>query len=69
MLFVLVISAFIFALILLIAIIKGWFLFPAIWLSCICLSVFIGWFAVAFIKPRYPEWWERNIATENLPDA
>lgn len=39
-----------------------------VWLSLDGLIIATGWFAVATIKPRWPEWWRRVVADE-LPVA
>ena len=62
MLVVLLTSALISALLIIISIMKGWFIFPIIWIGSVMMLVGLGWLAVMLIKPRYPEWWEQNIA-------
>ena len=62
MLVVFLISLLISLILLVVSIIKGWVFLPIIWIGCSVTIIFLGWFAVAILKPRFPEWWERNIA-------
>lgn len=34
----------------------------AIWLAIDALIILIFYIGFNFVKPRWPEWWERNIA-------
>jgi hypothetical protein len=68
MLLILIIGALVIGFVIVISIINGSFLIPVLWLGCICSSLIIGWVAIVFIKPRYPEWWERNIAGDQVID-
>jgi hypothetical protein len=61
----LLISAILFALVLFIIVAKGWLSLLGLWLGCICMLVFLGWLAVLLIKPRYPDWWERHIVSQD----
>jgi hypothetical protein len=62
MLLILLITVVISILLIGVAFIKGWLFLPIIWIGCSLILVFISWGAIAFIKPRCPDWWERNIA-------
>ena len=62
MLLILLITLVISILIIVVALIKGWLFLPIIWLGCSLMLVFMSWGAIVFIKPRFPDWWERNIA-------
>lgn len=41
---------------------QGSYLILVTWLGSVFGLTLFGWFATIFIKPRYPEWWKRNIA-------
>ncbi|MDX1521360.1 MAG: hypothetical protein R3264_07020 [Anaerolineae bacterium] len=62
MLTVLFICVFVLTFFILVSIAMGWVLLPIIWIGFAFLLVAIGWLATIYIKPRYPEWWDRNIA-------
>lgn len=47
-----------------ILIIKGYFFLLATWLGAVYGLALLGWLATIIIKPRYPKWWERNIARD-----
>lgn len=35
-----------------------------VWLSLDVLIIAAGWYAVAIIKPHWPDWWRRVVADE-----
>ena len=45
-----------------------WIKFAVIWFSIDIVIIAIGWYALAVIKPRYPEWWRRVIADYDPQD-
>lgn len=63
MLLILLISAILFTLVIFVTVVEGWLSLLGIWLGCIFLLVALGWLVVIVVKPRYPEWWERHIAS------
>ncbi len=56
------ISALITILLIMFLILKGYYLTLTLWLGGVFGLLVLGWGATIFIKPRYPEWWERHIA-------
>ena len=36
--------------------------FVAVWLIIDAVIIAAGWYCIAIIKPRYPDWWRRVIA-------
>lgn len=38
--------------------------FIILWLSLDIIIVATGWYMVATIKPRYPNWWRRTIVDD-----
>jgi hypothetical protein len=45
-----------------------WVKLAVIWLSIDLVIITIGWYALAVIKPRHPEWWRRVIADYDPQD-
>ena len=43
-------------------VVKGYYFILIAWLGSVFGLTLFGWLATIFIKPRYPEWWERHIA-------
>jgi hypothetical protein len=33
-----------------------------LWLSLDVIIITTGWYAVTTIEPRYPDWWNKNVA-------
>ncbi len=62
----LVVCAALFIVILGLALVNGWYSLIAIWLGSVCLTIMVGWLAFIYIRPRYPDWWERHIVGTDL---
>ena len=68
MVLVLLISAILFTIVLLAALLNGWFSLIGIWICGTLILIALGYIAVLVIKPRFPEWWKQNIASDSIPE-